>query len=268
LNYAHNYKPNQKMKNSQTQKINKLIREWQSGVVVTSSFLAKNGFSTKLIHWYISSGWIESIGYGAYKRAGDNVDWYGALFALQNQLGLNVHPGGKTALELQGYAHYLAEKLPAIYLFGLQQERLPKWFLEYDWGTEIRYAPTSLFSKQIPESFTDYKHKEFSIFVSAPERAAMEMLYHIPRKQGFAEASHIMENLAMLRPQLVQQLLEGCKSVKVKRLFLYFADQHNHEWLSQLNTEKIDLGAGKRVIVKNGKLDSKYLITVIPETRI
>ncbi|HEX9971507.1 MAG TPA: type IV toxin-antitoxin system AbiEi family antitoxin domain-containing protein, partial [bacterium] len=82
----------------------------------------------------------------------------------------------------------------------------------------------------------------------------------------FAEASHLMENLATLRPQLVQQLLEQCNSIKVKRLFLYFAEKHDHEWFNHLNKNKINLGSGKRVVVKNGKLDKKYQITVLSET--
>ncbi|MDW7680716.1 MAG: AbiEi antitoxin N-terminal domain-containing protein, partial [bacterium] len=68
-----------------------------------------------LIHSYKSSGWLESIGYGAYKLAGNNIDWYGALFALQNQLRFSTHPGGKTALQLQGYAHHLAQKLAIVH---------------------------------------------------------------------------------------------------------------------------------------------------------
>jgi hypothetical protein len=34
-----------------------------------------------------------------------------------------------------------------------------------------------------------------------------------------------------LRPKLVQQLLEACSSVKVKRLFLYMADIPRAQWL-------------------------------------
>ncbi|MCP4403625.1 MAG: hypothetical protein GY801_40760 [bacterium] len=37
------------------------------------------------------------------------VDWTGAVYALQAQLSLNVHVGGKTALEIKGYAHYLSD---------------------------------------------------------------------------------------------------------------------------------------------------------------
>jgi hypothetical protein len=33
-------------------------------------------------------------------------------------------------------------------------------------------------------------------------------------------------------------------------------------WLRQINREEISLGSGKRMLVKGGKLDPKYLITV------
>jgi tRNA-binding EMAP/Myf-like protein len=61
-------------------------------------------------------------------------------------------------------------------------------------------------------------------------------------------------------------LLENCNSIKVKRLFLFLAESYQHPWLKKINRAKIDLGQGKRVIVKGGKLDSKYQITVTNET--
>ena len=59
---------------------------------------------------------------------GDKVEWPGALYTLQTQLGLNVHPGGKTALELKGYAHYLPSGKRKIFLYGTQGLILPTWF--------------------------------------------------------------------------------------------------------------------------------------------
>ena len=55
---------------------------------------------------------------------------------------------------------------------------------------------------------------------------------------------------------------EECRNVKVKRLLLWFAERQQFPWLRELNLEYIDLGAGKRSLVKNGKLDRKYQITV------
>jgi len=48
----------------------------------------------------------------------------------------------------------------------------------------------------------------------------------------------------------------------VKRLFLWFAERHNHAWLQKLDRSGIDLGKGKRMLVRGGKLDTKYNITV------
>ncbi|MEY9590868.1 hypothetical protein ABIA06_003159 [Bradyrhizobium yuanmingense] len=60
----------------------------------------------------------------------------------------------------------------------------------------------------------------------------------------------------------MQKLLKDCASAKVKRLFFYFADRHNHAWLKRLNKEAVDLGHGKRMLVKGGVLDPTYHITV------
>jgi hypothetical protein len=88
------------------------------------------------------------------------------------------------------------------------------------------------------------------------------MLYHIPEQQGFDEAQKIMASLTTLRPDLVQNLLETCRSVKVKRLFMYMADKEEHVWFDDLDSQQLDLGSGKRVIIKDGKLDKKYGITI------
>lgn len=75
---------------------------------------------------------------------------------------------------------------------------------------------------------------------------------------------YLMEMLTTLRPTLVQQLLENCTSVKVKRLFLYMADKSGHRWFSKLDVSKISLGSGTRSISKGGVKNAKYNI-VIPK---
>lgn len=56
-----------------------------------------------------------------------------------------------------------------------------------------------------------------------------------------------------------------CRSVKVKRLFLFLAQKADHAWFKKLNTADLDLGKGKRMIVKNGALDKTYGITIPKE---
>lgn len=90
----------------------------------------------------------------------------------------------------------------------------------------------------------------------------MECLYLAPVYQELTECYELMESMNNLRPGVVQELLEQCSSIKVKRLFLCLADRIKHEWFNYLDTSKIDLGKGKRSIVKNGSWDAKYQITI------
>jgi len=97
---------------------------------------------------------------------------------------------------------------------------------------------------------------------SPPERAILELLDELPKRESFEQADKFMESLSNLSPKRLQTLLADCNNVKVKRLFFFFADRHSHAWLKHLRKEEIDLGTGKRMLVKGGKLDPHYQITV------
>ena len=247
-------------------KINRLINQWIAGTPGATSHLVASGFGRDLLVKYKNGGWMEPFGRGAYIRSRDKVDWQGALYTLQNQLSLPVHAGGKTSLQLKGYAHYLPARQNKVFLYGPRGLTLPAWFKEDRFGVKFVVTRTNLFPADCREGFTDFKERNFSVRIAAPERAAMEMLHLVPREVGFDEAQLIMENLVALRIDAVQRLLEECRSVKVKRLFLYMAEQKEHLWLSKLDLAKADLGKGKRMIVRQGRFDAKYRITV-PATR-
>lgn len=248
-----------------TYKINQLITQWPRGTVFTTVHLEKLGFSRGLVKRYTSSRWLVPLGRGAFILKGDKVNWSGGLYALQTQLHLSIHTGGKTALEIKGYGHYLSEKTRRVFLYGSRNHKLPAWFIKYDWGVNVVYSCTKLFPEDYTKGFSEFAESEFAIRISSPERAMMEMLYHVPNKVSFNEAFLIMEALTSLRPETVMELLQSCNFIKVKRLFMYMAEMHNHPWVEQLNLSNVDFGKGKRVIVPNGKLDKKYHITV-PKT--
>lgn len=254
------------MSTEKKSKLNQLLSAQPSGVVLTSSWLASQGYSLELQKRYKRSQWFDSIGIGALVRRSDQVDYLGAIYALQTQLGLSVHPAGKTALSLQGKAHYLELATKFVQLFGGKDERLPLWFKKKDWGVSVNCKLTSFLPPEL--GFVEFEHKGFKINISSPARAMMECLYQAPKSQPLLEVYELMEGLNNLRPISVQQLLESCTSVKVKRLFLYLADKAGHEWLSYINLDKVDLGAGKRAIVNNGVYVSKYQITVPKELEV
>jgi hypothetical protein len=228
--------------------------------VLTSSWLAGQGYSLELQKQYRKSQWFDSIGTGALVRHGDPVDYLGGVYALQTQLGLTVHPAGKTALSMQGKSHYLELSATKAQLFGGVDDALPLWFKKHDWGLSLDCKLSSFLPPEL--GLVEYAHKGFKVKISSPARAVMECLYLAPKAQPILEVFELMEGLNNLRPAVVQALLEGCNSVKVKRLFLYLADKAGHDWLAYLKLDKVDLGSGKRAIVSDGVYVSKYQITV------
>lgn len=244
-------------------KINKLIEYWKPGFVFTSKFLKEHSIHYDQQMAYKKSGWLESLGYGAYKRKGDTVNWTGGLNALQNQLNLKVHLSGKSSLLMQGYSHYVYAQESYLYLNRANETKIPEWFKNSCTNNiNLIISRTSVLPYDLPDSYTIKNVEGFDTKMSNPERASLEMLNYVPDKQSFDEAFKITAFLTTLRPKIIQQFLELCTSIKVKRLFLYMAEQHNHSWLDELDFDKFNLGIGKRVVVRNGVLNKKYQITV------
>jgi len=248
------------MNTGKESKINVLLGTLPSGIVLSSAWLVGQGYSLDLQKQYRRSQWFDSIGTGALIRHGDQVDYLGGIYALQSQLGLCVHPAGKTALSLLGKSHYLEFSTKTAQLFGGKDGHLPLWFKKRDWGVNVECKQTSFLPPEL--GLVEIEHKSFKVKISSPARAVMECLYLAPKSQPLLEVFELMEGLNNLRPATVQKLLESCTSVKVKRLFLYLADKACHEWLTYIKLDNVDLGSGKRAIVRDGVYVSKYQITV------
>jgi hypothetical protein len=248
------------MSTHNTTKINQLLQITPPGVVLQSAWLTEIGYSLDLQKYYRTSGWLQSWGHGAMVRTNENPGYEGAIYALQNQSKLFIHPGARTALSLLGRTHFLEFGASQTWLFGGTNERLPTWFRHHVWDTEIQYKSTSFLPVNL--GLIDFSFPSFTLQVSSPARAIMECLYVAPGEMDLMECYEIMENLNDLRPLLVQELLEKCTSIKVKRLFLYLAEKQNQPWLKFLNLDKVDLGRGKRSLVKGGIYIPKYQLTV------
>lgn len=245
-------------------KINQILQKWPPGTVITSGWLKEQGVYKQLADSYTDSGWLERIGRGAYKRKGDDIIWAGGVYALQKLLNLPVHVGGKTALELQGMGHYIRmSEREQVILWKTPDVRLPSWFQDYNWEAQLAVRSATLFEEDV-DAFTTSNMNQIELEVSSAERAILEYLYDVPKHEGFDEANYIMEGLPSLRPSVLQRLLVACNSIRVKRLFMYLAEYHDHSWFKRLDSSEIDFGKGKREIIKGGKLDNKYQI-VVPE---
>ncbi len=244
-------------------KLNHFLLSAPSGVVLTTEWLERQGISSKLAWWYVQSGLLERLGMKAYKKPGDNILWAGVVAALQNQMHLPLHVGGKTALQVLGRAHFIPlQGVKQVQLFADLNTRMPSWLGKKLSKVEFETHRTSLFSnlEKMP-GIIERPIDGITIKISCPERAAMEILYLYPKYESLEEIILLIENLGQLRPAIVQSMLETCNSIKVKRLFLFLAEKCQHPWLANLDLKKIDLGKGKRVIASGGKYDPKYKIS-------
>jgi hypothetical protein len=239
-------------------KINSLLQKFPSGALYFGSWLNENGISYSLQRHYRNAQWLKAIDKGVMYRTGEKPTLFSALSCFNSQLGKKFHIGAMSALEMRGFAHYVPLGRQTIVVYCPHGEWFPKWFSKYDWGVEI-LTKYSEFSKN---GITTVDENNFEVAVSSPERAFLESLDLAPKQYNLTDLYQIMEMLNGLRPDLLQTLLEECKSIKVKRLFLYMAEKAGHSWFGNLDLTKIDLGRGKRAIVKNGVYVSKYQITI------
>jgi hypothetical protein len=245
-------------------KINRLIQTLPRGLVLLSPWLVSEGYSYELQQRYRKSGWFRSIGKGAMLRIGDAFILSGAVSALQTQAQISIHIGGRSALSLHGLSHYLQINPVETTLFIAGKSLLPIWFTNNNWDTEIKLFRVSLFENE-EIGLTDYQENELKLKISGAVRAVMECCFLSPNQFPLSELDELIDGLTTLRPAQIQPLLEQCKSVKVKRLFLYFAEKAGHAWFKYIDTTKIDLGAGVRSLAADkGTFVAKYQL-VLPK---
>ena len=243
-------------------KINQLLQMQPSGALFFAGWMYENGISYELQRRYRQTRWLTPFGTGVMIRTGEKPTIYSALSCLNKQTGKRFYISALSALELAGYSHYVPMGRQRIVVSSPRGEWFPLWLEKQDFGVDILKVSSACFDSQT--GITTRMQGDFEILLSAPERAFMECLHLAPKYYNLTDLYYVMEQLTTLRPDLLQSLLEQNASVKVKRLFLYMAEKANHTWLDALDTSKISLGTGKRAVVKNGVLNTKFQI-VIPE---
>lgn len=246
-------------------KLNKMLMLLPEGVAVTSHWLAEQGYSRQLVRKYVQGKWLISLGRGVFARPQVEVTWEGLVLGMQHFAGLSYHVGGVSALNRQGYAHYLplaGERV--IHLWG--QGKVPAWVKAVSLPEVLQFHTVQLFDVSVAEMgvvAVPSGVRDWPLHVSGPERAIMEVFHQVrDTESSFIHAAELFEGLTSLRPDVVNKLLQHCRNLKVKRLFLFMAKQFSYPWVNRIAKDQVELGSGKRVIVKGGKLDKQYMITV------
>lgn len=273
------------------QLLNQLTSKLPEGLLVDAAWLKAQGYSSQLQNQYVTAGWLEQPTRSVFRRPRGVLAWQQVVISLQTILDASpLVIGGRTSLELQGYAHYLVQSTAAVYLYGPKAP--PGWVGRLPLAVRFVYRnDRRLFGrKPVVKSLGILKWNidtgeaidvtgfgggdttqlawgqwDWPLTLSTPELAILELLDELPTHETFEQVDVLFSGLSNLRPARLQKLLAECTSIKVKRLFFFFADRHRHAWRKRLDKDAVDFGSGKRLLVRGGTLDPTYRITVPKE---
>jgi len=276
------------------EKLNLLQQLLPEGLLVQAAWLRGHGYPSNLVAHYVKRGWLESPARGVYRRPGPPLKWQHVVASLQNLLAFPVHVGGLTALEIQGYGHFVRMSgVMTVHLYSLVP--LPSWLVKLPLQDKFVVHRERLFDDEAPEPADAsinvardasahatplraglrrivWGEYDWPITHSTAERAMLELLVEVPQRQSIEHAALLMQGLADLSSRRVLELLAVCRSIKTKRLFLALASRHRHHWVAPVveaaDRGEVALGKGKRSLVPGGKLHPKYLITLPEESDV
>jgi hypothetical protein len=242
------------------------------GMLATKKWLAEQGLSAHALDNAVKTETLLLLATGVYSQYSRSVSWEGVIASMQRMekdSSEHIPPvvGGLSALGLSGLSQYLSlGNTPHIHLYV--QGKLPTWLarlslpIKFEGHSTSKLWPESMLQDKAFIKEHEWETELPPVYFSCPEKAMLELLMGLPDTVTFEHARELMQGLVNLSPRKLDVLLKACKSVKVKRLFFWLAKGQDYPWFSKLNVFDYDLGSGKRVVAKGGKLDADYLITV------
>ncbi|HAT9284851.1 TPA: hypothetical protein JBC21_04630 [Legionella pneumophila subsp. pneumophila] len=240
-----------------------------SGEILLQSWLSSHGITPQLARKYCQSQWLVKLGVGVYYRAGRKPRWQNAVYCLQNQSRYMIHLAGLTSLAQQGKSHYLQFAPDSIWINVQAKTILPKWFKNFpelvisdELIPNWEIIKTSKLNAQDENDLTTIEVDGIKLKASNQELAAFEVLEAVPSTLSFEHAAELFQGLVNLSPRKVEHILKRSGSIQTNRLFLFLGHFYKHPWAERVNESLINLGAGKRQIVPDGKLEKQYQITV------
>ncbi len=236
---------------------NKLIELYKilsDGVPYFSSYLIELGYSYSLLQKYKKRGWLESPYKSVYIKPGSRISPLGIIYAFQNQKNMKIHIGGITALILKGISEqiYPTEEMKKFYILYSMRIFVPKWVKRFckKNNMDLNFKQLDIFKLEI--GLTSFNYNKMNINISSTERAVLEMLSLIRTRNDYFDALKYFELVGELRTNVVVELLNNCRSIKSKRLFLYLSERYDKEYFKKINKNSIILGNGPRRIINDG----------------
>lgn len=237
---------------------------------MTKKWLLAQGpeFDRHAVDNLVKSRQLEVLAPGVYKLPATRLSWEGVVASLQTILGLDLFVGGMSALEIHGYSHYLPlSHQHTVHLYG--SDPLPSWVNgSVADVTFVRHSALRTLDEAglVTRQIDNMRDNSLQYSLSSAERAYLEILMDVPEDISFEHADQLLQGMMSLSPRKLETLLRACRDIKVRRLFYWLAERHHHPWLDRLSgpteLDDLGLGSGNRMLVKGGKLVTRYMITV------
>jgi len=204
------------------------------GTIASRTWLLDQGVQEHTLKNYLRSKKLHSLKSGFYLWSEFQPKWQAIVASLDKVSSSHLHVGGVTALQIQGGAQYIHFKKGAqceLYSQNAIAERV-KAFLNSLNDIEFTFHTTgTLWNDEMPIDLGLKKWKDPAwdedFLISTPERAILEILHTLPKNISFSHADELFQGLTTLSPRRLTELLFYCRSVKVKRLFFWFADRYS-----------------------------------------
>ena len=235
------------------------------GLLATRKWFGGHGVNRHTLDNWLKSKKLVPLARGVLVRPEVSVTWQGVLVSLNRMAPHSVYVGGLSALELAGFGHYLKSG-QHIHIYSA--EPCPRWLnklamdVDFSWHSSQRLWPAKWLESAKTCQPVFWREGLPDYLRASPEQAYLEALAYVPEQLSFEHADELLQGLTSLSPRRLNVLLLACQSVKVKRLFMWFARRHQYAWCSKLSVSDYDFGSGKRVVARGGKLDKEFLITV------
>jgi hypothetical protein len=235
------------MRTSPSVRFRELLPNVPRGTPLTTWWLSERGLSAQQVARLADSGWLTRLGRGVYLLPGDQLNREAALASLISVIP-GLHVAGKSALSWRGVRHNLGSR-ERLVLWGDRPGTLPGWFAMV---FPCSYQATHLFDSGMPPDLGlgPLPTGRPDLPVSGPERAILELLSDVGKRQGLEEARHLVEAARSLRLDMLEQLMSHLGRIKVARLAHVLSDELDLPWKSLARATSERLGGGKRWVAK------------------
>lgn len=199
-------------------------------------------------------------------------NWLELIHVLQNDLSLDVYPGGYSAMKNWYHQHAGVFNPIVEDLYGTDVHKIPEELLNRkEWERKFKLYKSDFLP--IDLQIHKIKTRNYIIRIPSMERALLEMVDDVGVNNDIERVFEYYTDLAGdLHHKKYQQLLEKCTSERTIRLGLFLAEEGGTDCFPELNLNKIPLSLDKNLDYsfkhKAPNYIFKYNIDVSPNLNI